>query len=62
MSHRSHNKKTPTEFKIELLRRGLSITQLANRLGKSRQAVSGAINGSDRYPHVLSKIEEVIYA
>lgn len=62
MSRRSHNKKTPTEFKIALLQRGITVTELADRLKKSRQAVSGVINGSDRFPHVLSMIEEVLHA
>lgn len=62
MSRNPHNKKTPTEFKIALLERGLSVTGLATRLNKSRQAVSGTINGSDRFPHVLAQIQEVLNA
>ncbi len=62
MSSHSANKKTPTEFKIALLKSGLSTTKLAVKIGKSRQAVSGVINGSDRFPKVLTLIEGALHA
>lgn len=62
MSRTSHNRKPPTEFKIALLKRGMSATELASQIGKSRQAVSGVINGSSRFPKVSAMIEGVLHA
>ncbi len=62
MSSSPANKKTPKEFKIALIESGLSATKLAKKIGKSRQAVSGVINGSDRFPKVLTMIQEVLHA
>ena len=60
MTKRAANKKTPTELNLALLRSEFSVTSLAQKIGKSRQAVSGAINGGGRFPKVLSKIREVL--
>ncbi len=62
MSSPTANKKTTTEFKIALLEKGFSVISLAQMIGKSRQAVSGVINGSDRFPKVNAKIQEVLNA
>jgi hypothetical protein len=62
MKQDSDNKKPATEWKVILLRRGLTVTALAGQISSSRQAVSGTINGSDRFPRVRVKIEEVLHA
>lgn len=58
MPKRDDNKFSPLELKIRLLRRGLTVTCLANLIGKRRQSVSSSINGSKRYPRVLRAIME----
>lgn len=60
MPRTRHNKFSTTELKVALLRRGLTITTLASQLGRSRQAVSLTINGSDRYPRVRDQILEAV--
>lgn len=46
---------TPIEIKILLLRAGLTITQLAARIGYPREMVSRTISGSTRYPELTKK-------
>ena len=43
------------EIKILLLRVGLTVTDLAARIGSSREAVSKTINGSASFPEVRKK-------
>lgn len=60
MPRTRHNKISTTDLKVALLRRGLSITNLASQLGRSRQAVSLTINGSERFPRVRDQILEAV--
>ena len=45
------------EIKILLLRARLSVTDLAARIGRSREAVSKTINNSDYFPEVHKEVE-----
>lgn len=44
------------EAKLALVRLGLSVAGLANKLGRPRQTVSSVINGSTRFPQVRKQV------
>jgi lambda repressor-like predicted transcriptional regulator len=47
---------TPTEIKIELLRKGYSITGLAREFGCRREELSMCVHQSRVYPEIQEKL------
>lgn len=45
-----HHNSFSRAAKIALIERGLSVTELADKLKRPRQTVSAIVNGSNRYP------------
>jgi DNA-binding NarL/FixJ family response regulator len=50
------------ELKVELVRRGISVKQLAEQIKRPVPTVSTAVNHADRFPRVRAQIREVLYA
>jgi DNA transposition AAA+ family ATPase len=48
------------EMKVSVIRSGLSITDLANKIGVSRQVLSNTLNGHYKGVNILRLIEEEI--
>ena len=47
-------------MKVSVIRSGLSITDLANKIGVSRQVLSNTLNGHYKGVNILRLIEEEI--
>jgi DNA transposition AAA+ family ATPase len=43
-----------------LIDREMTVTELASQIGYSRQAVSAALNGSVKFPHVTNSIAQLL--
>lgn len=44
----------------QMLDLNLTVTELASKVGYSRQTVSAALNGSPKYPHVTASIATLL--
>ena len=60
-SHNQKSRKKSTKLKVALVAEGWTVTELAEHIGRRRQAVSSTVNGSKRYPRVLKAVKEVLF-
>lgn len=53
---------TTRDIKVEMVKRGMKVKDLADRINRPVPTVSTAINHSERFPRVRQQIVEVLYA
>jgi DNA-binding NarL/FixJ family response regulator len=62
ISRKVPNAEADRELKIELVRRGISVKEIAAQIKRPVPTVSTAVNHADRFPRVRAQIREVLYA